>query len=77
MTDRLINGVPADRYGVWCRHDKHILVADPADTSGYPACIPADPWPCDECTFEEFSAAMEAEALEAEEALWREWHDSQ
>lgn len=63
----MINGVPAEQYGLWCEHGKHLLVADPADTSDYPGCVPADPWPCPaaECTLAEVERQIrEAETLD-------------
>lgn len=58
-----VNGVPADRYGIWCRHGKHLMVRDPSDTSDYPRCIPTAPWPCPEadCSLDQLEADMEAE----------------
>lgn len=72
----LVNGVPADRYGVWCQHGKHLMVRDPADTSDYPRCIPAEPWPCDEpsCSLDQLAADHEAdEAAYYAERLAEHW----
>lgn len=73
----LINSVPRDQYGVWCGHWKHIMVADPNDTSAHPGVIPADPWPCTECTLEEFNVEMVAEAQRYDEERWDEWRSMQ
>lgn len=62
----LINGVPRDQYGMWCEHGKHVLIADPEDTSDHPAQIPADPWPCGSCTYSQLMADLKAEAEEYE-----------
>jgi hypothetical protein len=71
-----INGVPADQYGLWCQHGQRLLVPDPADTSDYPRCIPAVPWPCNEgCTPEGLAADMEEEAAEYERDRWNEYYD--
>lgn len=74
---QLINGVPAEQYGVWCRHGKRILAPDPADTSDYPRCIPADPWPCSEasCSLAQYEADMEEEAAQYEAERWQEYYD--
>lgn len=74
MTERLINGVPASRYGVWCAHGKHIMIADLADVSEYPATVMADPWPCGDCTPEQFEAEMAEEAEAFERERWEEYH---
>lgn len=74
-----INGVPADQYGLWCQHGKRLLIPDPADTSDHPACIPADPWPCDDkgCTLAKLEAEFEAEAAAYEQERWDEYRASQ
>lgn len=56
-----INGVDRERYGVWCAHGKHIMVVDSADTSDYPGCVPAEPWPCGACTLADLIRDQEAE----------------
>lgn len=73
----MINGVPADRYGMWCRHGKHLLVVDPTDSGDYPRCIPAEPWPCSEpsCSLEQLEVDMEAEAAAYEAERWAEYYD--
>jgi hypothetical protein len=68
----LINGVERDRYGVWCAHGKHILVVDPADTGDYPGCVPADPWPCEDCTLADFIREQDEEAAAYDEERWRD-----
>lgn len=68
-----INGVPRDQYGMWCPHGKHVLVADPEDTSDHPATIPADPWPCGSCTLSRLEAELKAEAEEYEQDRWDEY----
>lgn len=65
-----INGVDRDQYGVWCAHGKHILTADPADTSDHPNCVPADPWPCDQCSYADYQREMQQVAAEWEADLW-------
>lgn len=70
MTDiprGLINGVPRDQYGTWCAHGKHVLIADPDDTSDYPNTVPADPWPCGNCTLSQLEVELKAEAEEYEQ----------
>lgn len=57
-----INGVSRDQYGVWCQHGKHVMVADPYDQTDWPGVVPADPWPCDQCTYEEYRSGMDAAA---------------
>lgn len=74
---KTVNNVPVDHYGVWCPHGKHIMVADPAATDDRPAMVPANPWPCSECSYEEFQAEMTTEAHEAEQGIWDEWKRSQ
>jgi hypothetical protein len=55
----MINGIPVDRWGMWCPHGHRVLVPDPrCDTNDrYPAAIVADPWPCEKCTPEDLYAA--------------------
>lgn len=65
-----INGVNRDQYGVWCEHDLRVMIPDPGDTRPVPACIPAEPWPCDPCTL----ADLQRE--EAEIAALREEAES-
>lgn len=56
-----INGVPRENYGVWCHHGEHIMVVDPTDRADYPRTVPSKPWPCSQCTFEEFVSDMDKE----------------
>lgn len=69
----LINGVPRDRYGVWCRHDEHIMVVDPDDDSEYPGCVPADPWPCDRCSYSDYLADAAIDEHAYYDERWNEW----
>jgi len=62
VTSDALNGVPRDQFGVWCRHGKHIVVADPDNDDPYQEGIPADPWPCGQgCTWETYLADREYE----------------
>lgn len=71
----LINGVPADEYGMWCRHGERIMVADPASRSEYPPLVFAEPWPCDEaaCTREQVERENAELAAEYEADRWAEY----
>ena len=71
----LVNGIPRDLYGLWCRHGKRLMVPDPTDLSDYPLTLAADPWPCSEpdCTPERLEAEMEAEAEAWERDRWAEY----
>lgn len=74
----LINGVPREQYGLWCRHGHRLMVPDPTDTSDYPRTIPAEPWPCaDGCTQEWLAAEFEAEQGAYEQERWDEYRASQ
>ena len=69
--EHLINGVPADQWGTWCKHGKRIVEPDPTDPEpNYPRGRIVEPWPCDAdgCTREQFERDMaeEAAAYEAE-----------
>lgn len=76
MNRQTINGVPVEQYGMWCPHGKRIMVPDPADTSDYPLCVFAEPWPCaDGCTPEGVAAEMADEADEYEAQRWAEYRD--
>lgn len=71
-----INGVPADQWGTWCRHGKHVVLADPnrEPDDQYPTGVIAEPWPCDApgCTAEQFAADMQTEADAYEAERWAE-----
>ena len=71
----LINGVPRDQWGLWCKHGHHLLVADPNSTEPYPPAVPADPWPCDspDCTPAAVEAEFTAEAESYECERWEEY----
>lgn len=77
MTRDVINGVPADQYGLWCRHGKHVMVVNPNDTSDYPGTVFADPWPCGQgCTPDSLAAEFEAEAEAFDDERWAEYNDT-
>jgi hypothetical protein len=58
----LINGVPEERWGTWCRHGVRIVEPHPEDAgSDYPRGRIVNPWPCDQCTLEEFIQEMKQE----------------
>jgi hypothetical protein len=70
-----INGVARDRYGVWCEHDLRVMVPNPADTSPYPGCVPADPWPCTACTPEDLEREDREIAAMYEAERWAEYRE--
>jgi len=72
-----INGVDRERYGVWCAHGRHIMVVDPADVSAYPGCLPADPWPCDKCSFADYKREMEQATAEWDAERWADFQAMQ
>lgn len=62
-------------WGSYCPHGEHIVVHDPAhtDEDGYPLGVVVEPWPCGECTREEFEAAEEqayADSLPSYEEIY-------
>lgn len=71
-----INGVPRERYGLWCQHGKRLMVPNPANPGDFPGTVLADPWPCaDGCTPDGLTAEMDAEAAAYEAERWDEYYD--
>lgn len=58
--------------GVWCAHNVKILEADPESRLEYPPLVPIEPWPCSDCTWEDF----QRDEAEMEEEYYRErWQE--
>ncbi|MET0417281.1 MAG: hypothetical protein ABW022_14815 [Actinoplanes sp.] len=69
-----INGVPADQWGTWCLHGKRIVEPNPAQPLDcFNTGRVVDPWPCTECTYEQFAQDMADEQAAYEAERWAEY----
>lgn len=65
----LINGVPEERWGMWCAHGHRLMVPDPDDSdSDYPRAVLIRPGTCPEpgCDPDAIEAELLAEAWDAD-----------